>query len=831
MRNISFDNPYWLFLAIPLLLAVFIPFFISQNKDNRNKGWIASLVIHCLVIASVTLAAAGFTYTAIVTRTKVYVVADLSHSTSGSIDEIDKYISEIKDAMPTNSKLGVICFGKDAVIHTSSGANITSVRDAKVDKSETNIAGALDFAWRQFGQGEIKRVILMTDGCDTSEEGSVISAIERLKANNVKIDTVYVDSSLKDGEGEVQLSDAEYTGATYLNFDTTLKLLIDSNGENDVIVDLYRKGEGDADYEKIDTSVLRTEQGVNIMSFTLPTDTFGTFDYKAVLNATGDSDTENNVYTFTQSVAGERKVLLVTEAAEDFMAVNRLWGESAEIDVRVIGSNREVPYTVEDLSVYDEIVLSNVDIRKINNVGAFVDSLDTVVSRFGKSLITMGDLSMQNNDDEIFKRLEELLPVSYGNANKDEKLYTIILDVSRSMFDNYQLDVAKDAATKLISVLDDSDSVIFLPFAGSVLAKEGWRPLKLGDLVDFEDTDEKITYRQWIYREISAITPHNGTLLAAALEEAYKNIKELSFGESQVMIISDGESFSHESENAVELAETMHIAHSITVSTIGVQIRSENLSSNLLPAIAEAGGGEFHNVNDSADVTELVFADIADELNEDIIEKQTNVNIERYNDGVMDGILSIPDIYGFVNAKAKLDADTVLSVDYFKTDDISVRVPLYAYREHGNGRISSFTSSFTGDWLIGWDDSLCERFFGNVLSQNTPRERIDYPFDINLTYGGAVSTIEILPSYLNPRAKAELTLTAPDGTTETVSLAFVRNGYTATFDTASVGKYAISIKYSYGTHEFTANTFFNVSYPEEYDAFAPRDIGTIYSFM
>ena len=59
MKNISFDNPYLLLIAIPLLAILLIPYFISVNKDNRNKGWIASLVIHTAIVVCVSLAAAG----------------------------------------------------------------------------------------------------------------------------------------------------------------------------------------------------------------------------------------------------------------------------------------------------------------------------------------------------------------------------------------------------------------------------------------------------------------------------------------------------------------------------------------------------------------------------------------------------------------------------------------------------------------------------------------------------------------------------------------------------------------------------------------------------
>ena len=826
MKNISFDNPYWLLLAIPLLLALLIPFFISINKDNRSKGWITSLILHILIVICVTLAAAGLLHTTVMTRTKVYVVADVSHSMKQNFDVVDGYIREIEQALPQNSKLGIVCFGKDNVILTSSGTAVKSVREAVVDDSGTDIASALDFTSTIFSEGELKRIILITDGCDTTSEGSIVSAVERLAAKEIKLDTIYVDSNLKEGDTEVQISDVEYTASTYLDHQTEVKLLVEANNASDVILDLYSKGEEETEYQKIDTTVLSAEEGLNLVSFPLPTNVSGTFDYKAVLTASQDTSSHNNAYTFTQTVAGKRKILLITEQRSDVNAMTELYSSAAEIDSYVIGGMmKNIPYTVEDLSAYDEIILSNVDIRKINNIGAFVDSVDIVVSRFGKSLITVGDLLMQNKDDEIFTRLEELLPVSFGNANKDEKLYTIILDVSRSMNDTSQLIIAKDAAIKLLSLLDDADSVVYVPFAGTVLVEAGWKPMKLGDIVDFEGVAEGTTYREWLYREIQEAEPYQGTLIGAALDQAYQNIKGLSFGESQVMLISDGLSYSHENEDAVDIAKKMR-NEGITVSTISVIS-----NQNQLPAIAEAGGGTHYSIQRAEEVADLVFATIADELTESVIEKKTPVNIVTYRDDVLEGILSLPDVYGYLNSKAKPDATTVLSVDYQKNADTIKPVPLYAYRDHGNGRIATFTSSLSKDWLKDWNAAQKAEFFGNLLITNTPKSRIDYPFDVNVSYGGEVSTVEILPSYLNPRAKAQLKLTFPSGKVLEKQLAFDLNRYFTTIQTPDIGKYQIEITYAYGNHSFVAHSDFNVPYYPEYNAFTVFDAASVYDFM
>ena len=207
------------------------------------------------------------------------------------------------------------------------------------------------------------------------------------------------------------------------------------------------------------------------------------------------------------------------------------------------------------------------------------------------------------------------------------------------------------------------------------------------------------------------------------------------------------------------------------------------------------------------------------------------MNIEVFRDETVEGILSLPNVSGYVNSKAKLDATMVLSVDYQKNASTTVAVPLYSYREHGNGRVATFTSSLSGDWLENWGDADKAAFFGNVLVTNTPTERIDYPYTLTVEYGGDSSTIEIVPSDLNPTAVASVKITAPDGTVAEQQLVFDLNRYFTSFDTPDTGKYNIEITYSYGTHSFSSINCFNVPYYSEYDAFAVFDVASIHKFM
>ena len=824
MRNISFDNPYWLLIAIPLAAALLIPYFISVNKDNRTKGWVASLIIHIVIIISIALSAAGLVHTTVMTRTKVYVLADVSYSSSRNLNEIDEYIGQIEKNLPSKSMMGVICFGKDAEILTSAGSKVKSVKEADVDDSGTDIANAINYTVNLFGEGEIKRIILITDGFATTADGTVAAAVNRAVAKGVKLDAVYLDNNLRDGESEIQISDVEYTGATYLNHKSALNVLIESSVQSDAIIDLYVKPDGESEYKKIDTLAFKADVGMNIATFDLPTDKSGVFDYKVEMTATADTSPYNNSYSLTQSVAGQRSIMLVTEKRADVNEIKAIYGESAVIDDYVIsGSNNRIPYTIEDLVKYDEIILSNVDIRKIDNIYAFINSVDLAVSQYGKSLITLGDLSIQNQDDERFAMLGELLPVNFGNSNNDAKLYTIVIDISRSMYHSLprQLLIAKEAATKLVSLLEDDDYVAFVTLAGESVVE--LPPTRVADC------------EEELYKMIQSVEPTQGTFIGSSLEQAYNLIKDMNFEEKQIMLISDGKQYASEPVKAIDMAHKMKDAD-ISLSSISVLTHSYDYNAHtegcrLLKQLAEIGGGVNYDFLDETKLSDLIFADIADKMTESIVEKQSKVNIVTYRDDTVEGILSLPDIEGYVNSSPKLDATMVLSVNYQKSSTSTIEVPLYSYRDHGNGRVASFTSSLSGDWLDGWSKSVRAQLFGNILTTNTPKEYINYPFNITVECAGDDSNIVIIPSSVNPKAKASIRLTGPDGSVQDGEMKFDLNRYYIDLATPDEGRYHVEITYTYGNHSFTSDTYFTLPYSEEYNAFAAYDIVNIYDFM
>ena len=831
MINISFDNPLLLILLIPMLALVLIPYFIAIRKENKSGAAAIALSLHLVIVLLVVLAAAGMSNVTVITETELYVLADVSHSMSDKLDLVDEYIERVEDELPRNSEMGVITFGKNYKLHTPLGERITSVKDNTVNGSATDVVSALRYADSLFGDSSIKRIVLITDGMSTDRNATseLVRIVEDLKANDVYIDVVYVDSSLSEGAEEIQISSVDFNPSAYRGRESTADLLIESTYAANVIVQLHKNGEAYM------SKTVELTPGYNVVNLELDTKEEGENDYSVSFVATGDSSEYNNALSFTQRVNGKLNVLLVTSSANDKAAIEALYGDLATVDAYVKPEETKpsvsnpnpkpvsfnVPFTVEDLCKYDEIILSNVDVESITNAEAFIASLDTVVSEFGKSLITVGNNGLQNTESELATELGNMLPVKFGNSDADPKLYTLVIDSSRSMeFKNADFFVmAKLSATYLLGLLNEDDYFAIVTFSGEVYH------LAQPQIASRENIDNALL-------TISKLDVTQGTMIGSALKAAGDLIIPMSFSEKQVILVSDGMSFEGgEVLSDDPIGETERLrANNVTVSTLNTG-NTDALGIDTMKSIAAAGGGEYYFCQRSSDLEKLILGDVADDVTDTEIIGDIEVKVNKENDAVLSGVDRLANIGGYVYAKTKASAETVLTVDYKKSGGGIIEAPLYAYWSYGEGRVATLTTSIGGEWVGGWSDDSGVAFLSNILSTNTPKTKIDYPYTVNIDYDGKYSEVEIIPAVLNPDAVMNVTVVFPDGSEITEKLTFDSYRYFYRFETGIVGKYLIKVSYDWATKSYTSESVHTISYSPEYDEFVTASPAPIYAFM
>lgn len=834
MSNINFANPYLLIVGVVLLLIITIPFIITIRKENLNKKNIASLIIHVIMTVLITLALAKMTYQAVITETNVYVVADVSYSANKNLATIDSYVDRLDDGLPKNSKVGVVIFGKDSKVLYHPGESKQSIALAqrenmttRVDDSQTDIASALEYTATLFNDNVIKRIVLITDGKETNDSG-LFSVINNLTALDIYVDAIYLDNNMTENETEVQINSVDYSHSTYLNKEQTVNSVIQSSFDVNSIIVLRKDG------TEIARKAIRLNKGFNAISVDLDTTSAGISEYELEIEAESDRTSQNNTFKFSQEVSDKVRVLFISQYRNDASVSDTLYSNNSynyEItyyNTEASAGNRlnDVPYSINDLCYYDEIVLSNVDVRMINNSTAFLSNLDKVVSRYGKNLVTLGNTYTQNNtglenDSQELTNLSAMLPINYGNQEILGRFVTLVIDYSYSMNNYSKRNIATRAGEVLTDLMNENDYIMVVAFTGETIRT----PAYVGD----EESKETIK------QSINSYDAGQGSFVGSGLNVAFNTMTLDAYQQysRQIYLISDGLSSATDVVNDEDVAAKC-ARNGISVSTITVG--QAVTDPGKMSTIATKGNGKFYAIATPEQVDSIVLTDVFDDITESVIENVNLSLVYNRNHEVLNNIASLPNIRGFYNGRTKGSANTVLSTLY-ETEEKVYNVPIYSYWKYGNGKVSSFSCDIANRypntyllsyWLYDWTEGTdAYKFLQNILEFSIPNERVDTPFIYTLDGEGTNKNLFVEVPQINTSAVVEAKITTPSGEVITSPLIWNNEYYVLNVNTETIGKYQVELSYTLRNETTISNYSFNISYLPEYNSFESFDSATL----
>ena len=779
-----------------------------------------SLILHTIICILVVFVLAGMNYKAAIDETDIYVLADVSYSANRNIDTIDGYIEELDKNKDNKTKIGVVCFGIDTpYVLTVPGEKVKSVRNCidqeRVNRSGTDITGALRYTSSLFDDTSIKRIIVITDGYETSS-GNVLNVVNELRNQNVYVDAIYLDDNIPEDEVEAQITSVDYTMSTYKDKTESVQVTIQSNlAHSTSLLNIYKDNVLMEDAYQAPV----ISKGLNVVTLPLDTSEAGVFNYRIELKVNGDTSNYNNTYTFTQTVTDNVKILyLANDDDEKDFADKYFKKENTEVTYLNINQNR-VPYTLEDLCQYDEYVLSDVNIKNVNSSATFASNLDLMVSRYSKSLITLGNTYLDGSSDDFsLKTLSNMLPIRYGDSQRDGKLVCIILDISKSMIESFHLQTAKTAANKIVDLASESDNIMVLTLSGETMVLQVSTKVTDGVRVSIKNAIKEIEERQ-------------GTLIGSSLKQFADNFSNLPFYQKQIYLLSDGATMAGD-VNAVDVARNLYTTSGTTVSCIGIGDRG-----SLLKDIATASKGNYYTAEDVEDLEDLVDNELSSEVSETVYDdgNDRSVTIKRSSATILSGIEgNIPVVRGYYLGTTKNSATTVLATTYEGTTR-NYEVPLYATWRYGNGTVSSLSCDInSGFWLSVWTgegndpryvkNNNGEKILYNLALANLPTKRVEAPLIVDISLNGVNSYVTITPPTLNPNAKLSLSITYPNGKTVEKDLVYTTTSYEMTFESQLTGNYNIVINYELNSVSYSIDYYYNVSYAEEYDSFTYYEI-------
>lgn len=812
MNNIKVTNPYLAFIAIPLVIAIVVGFFLLPKYKRKSKKNLISLGLHFLMVATLTLTFVDIRFLHTSENTEMIILADCSESTRESVDTLDTTITDIyNQGKEKGYKVGVVAFASTTDNIVGIGGSYRSGKIKEIfestsfDRTSTDIKTALDYSKDLFSENCVKRLVLVSDGKETDD--SAIDSIESLINSSITVDAVLLDS--KEGD-EIAITGIEYTDHCFLNKAQTAKVSIYSHKQTTAKIELLSEGEVKQSKE-VDLA-----KGMSVYSIDLPSDQVGTFKYEVkVTPLTGDVDKyeENNQKSFEQDFTDEINVLLLSNTSADLNAIKamNLYTDKAKIDAYYKVS--DYPYTLEEFMKYDEIILSDVNISEIGYCDEFVANLNTAVKYYGKSLITYGATYSGASGDYV-KTYNDMLPVQY--ESDEPKALILLIDVSYSM-EGDKLKQAKAGAIACLDLLGEKDYIGVVTFSDSTKVVVSLTSAK---------------YKTAITNRINSITVEGSTTMKPGLVKCEEMLSGSDFEFKNVICLSDGLPFDTKKDLQTQVYKMA--AKNISVSFINIANKS---GESLLTTLATYGNGTYYYAASAGSIVKIIQSSVSEEITNKAIEEDTTIQVHVADDGTLKDVdtSGFTSIGGYNYCRMKTLATTVLTVQYQTETDFSkvMTIPLYAYWDFGKGRVSSFTSSLSGSWTKNFrskTDGI--KFFQNATNESLPQRKTDNNMDFTYTTKGKTTNVVLTSNDGDKTATAKIEVTAPDQSVSNYDMVFDGTSYVVDINTSVIGEYSVKLTYKgsgEGSKEetYTYPLFFD--YSSEFDTTNGTDNTLLYN--
>jgi uncharacterized membrane protein/Mg-chelatase subunit ChlD len=773
--GITFDQPAALLLLPPLIAIVVLLHLTSRRRLGAGRRR-AALAVRALVLTFLVGALAGFQLVLPVDRLAVVYVVDLSDSvgTAGRADALS-FLRDSLLAKQDEDVAGIVAFGGDALVERlpSDLEEIDRIASTPI-KDATDIGAALRLAGALFPDDAQKRIVLLSDGNDTTGSGQTEAALAAARgiqvqthltglngADEVLVERLTSPSTARKGESIQVSGDVTSTSAQ----PATVRLFV--NGE------------------LAGTKNVELAQGANRVDFLFTAKEAGFLRFRITVEAARDTFNQNDRADANTIVKGEPRVLVV-QGDEDVAAevVAALKTEKQQVDTVI---PEALPADLAGLADYDAVVL--VDVPRIRLTDRALASLQVYVRDLGRGLVTIGGPKAYGAGGYTDTPLEETLPVDMGVRDRQKQpdvALVVVIDKSGSMDACHcnsfnggmggggsgiqgvkKTDIGKEAILRAAAALTAQDEFGVVAFDSAA----HWvvKTAPLGGVTDLQGA-------------LAGIRPDGQTNIFSGLDQAVQSLKDAKATRRHIILLTDGWSSSGQYDDIIKQMK----AAGITLSTVG----AGGGANPFLEQLARSGGGRFYAASNPASIPDIFLKETQQVSGQQIVEEKffpiltTQSPILRGIEGGM------PSLLGYNGTTAKPAAQTVLVT---ARDD-----PLLAQWQYGLGRAVAWTSDSTGRWAkswVGWEGF--SKFFSQMVGWTFPGEEsggIEASFVDRA--GRTYLRVESVAEDGSPRDfyATRVALVGPDLTPAAVDLSQVAPGvYESPVESLESGAYAVRV--------------------------------------
>jgi uncharacterized membrane protein len=697
--GLSIATPVWLWLALPAIGLTLVLSHAARHHLSRLRRALA-LGVRLLILSAVILALAGLQVVVPVDRLTTVFVVDLSDSVGD--DGRASAFQFVRDSLrvkPAGDRAGIVAFGGEALVERLPAEEAQLERIASVPvRTATDIGAALRLAAAIFPDATQKRIVLVSDGNDTTGRGQSEAALAA--ARGIQVETRGIGL----GEADEAVIERLRTPTTArVGEQIEAEVTVRSTVRQRATVRLF--GDGKA----IGVQRVTLEAGSNRIVFRTRATEAGFHAFRAVVEAGRDTFSQNNRADSNTIVKGEPRILVV--AGDEAVAGNLVAALKAERRhvTRVVPE--ALPADLPGLATYDSVVLVDTPARRLTP--ARMRALQVYTRDLGRGLVMVGGPQSYGAGGYARTPLEETLPVEMDvrNRKKDpEVALVVVLDKSGSMAACHcntvpgdlgggmgmggtpKVDIGKEAILRAVAALTERDELGVVAFDEN--AHWAIHTAPLGQIGDVED-------------KIAGIRADGQTNLFAGLSEAVESLEKATATRRHVILLSDGWSQSGDYEALLARMK----AAGITLSTVG----AGSGSSEVLALLARRGGGRHYRAENPSSIPDIFLKETQQVSGQQIVEEPF-FPIQTGSSPILRGLeRGLPQLLGYNGTTPKAAAQTVLVT---ARDD-----PLLAQWQYGLGRSVAWTSDATGRWARNWVAwPGFNRFFSQLVAWTFPGE-------------------------------------------------------------------------------------------------------------
>lgn len=683
MNSIEIAHPWMLALTVPLAALLWLGQRRSLAGLTRSSR-VFCTILRSIILLLLVLALARLHILLPGETVSTMFVIDRSASISpAALKQADDFVAASLAAKPARDLAGVVHFaGTPALSLPATELPALPATPEIADRNHTDLARALDFSSALLPAETHRRLVLLSDGNDTSNRAA--EAAQRLAAAGTELSIVPLRNT-ESPEVLVERVEIPAQLKTGEPFDLTARLRTS--------VATTAKAKVYQNQFLVDQRDLTLKPGAN--SFTVPNlRADGTFvTYEVEIIPAQDTLLENNRAQATATLRGQPRALIVdSDETKVRPLADALKREKILTEIRAANG---LPHTLEDLQQFDLLALSDVSALAIPRQQ--MELLRRWVQDFGGGFVMLGGESSFGVGGYYRTPVEQMLPVRMEHQDRQDVpsvALLIVLDRSGSMTALVQgqtkMSLANQGAVFALNVLQPRDYF-------GVLAVDV-RSHTIAPLAQHGNKDP-------IAQKIMTITAGGGGIyIYTSLAEAFAQLRDIPARIKHVILFSDAADAEEKNAgemgdgaagtgSSLDLASAM-LSSKITTSVVALGLETDR-DTAFLRQLAERGNGRFYLTSDATTLPQIFSTETMKVAQSSLIEEPFQA-IPARTSPILSGIdwAQSPLLLGYNSTKPKPSADVLLATERGE--------PLLAVWRYGLGQSAAFTSDAKPRWASEW---------------------------------------------------------------------------------------------------------------------------------